>query len=238
MTTDNTANNETVEERLATLEERIDELEEENQRKDEKIDELEEELENRPTIEYDESDPLGTLEIDGIPLGRVIKSKASDSDVEYVEEEVEEIKSDLEGGSPTAKGGGSTAESDVSAEELTEVEKLAAAGDPDDLTDIVEKQRAITLFKNLTSWGRKAPKGYVLTASDNPKKLLEADRDENLCWKQYNRAARRLESMSEGAVTFVSPDKKGKRLILHESSDVYDRSTNGTLSVSTVEVPG
>jgi hypothetical protein len=56
--------------------------------------------------------------------------------------------------------------------------------------------------------------------------------DESLCWKQYYRAAEALESLSEGAVTFVNSDRHGKMLILHEKSEVYDRMLNGTLTMS------
>ncbi|WP_133305068.1 hypothetical protein [Halonotius pteroides] len=52
------------------------------------------------------------------------------------------------------------------------------------------------------------PKGYCLRPKDNPKQLLEADRDENLAWKQYYRAAEALEGLSEGAVTFFDSDTR------------------------------
>lgn len=234
MTTDNTAIEEIVESKVEEIiEVKVEEVVEE--KLEEIVDEkIEEKLESHPTIEYDECDPLGTLKIDGAPLGRVLKGKVSASDVEYVEKEVEELKSDLEGGSPTAKGGGSTAESDVPVEDLTTMEKLATAGDPDEIADTPRIQRAITIFKNLTSWGRKVPKGYTITADDKPLKLLEAERDENLSWNLYYRAAKKLESLTEGAITFVHPDGKGKRLILHKDSDVYDRVTSGSLTVSSV----
>jgi hypothetical protein len=66
--------------------------------------------------------------------------------------------------------------------------------------------------------------------------LLAAARDESLCWKQYYRAAQTLESLSKGAITFFDSDRHGKMLVLHEQSELHDRVTNGTLSMSSAGV--
>jgi hypothetical protein len=55
--------------------------------------------------------------------------------------------------------------------------------------------------------------------------LLEAAYDESLAWTQYYRAAEALERVSKGAVTFFDPQKHGKTVVLHEGSDVHDRSS-------------
>jgi hypothetical protein len=68
--------------------------------------------------------------------------------------------------------------------------------------------------------------------------LLEADRDESLCRRQWYRACETLEKLSEGAVTFFDSDRHGKMICLHEQSEAYERVVNGALSPSSVEVEG
>jgi hypothetical protein len=111
---------------------------------------------------------------------------------------------------------------------------LSRADDVDTVTDSASVKRAVSLFESLPDWGQKAPKGIVLRPDDNPLSLLEADRDESLCWKQYYRAAQTLERLSKGAITFFDSDRHGKVLVLHEQSELHDRVTSGTLSPSSV----
>jgi len=129
---------------------------------------------------------------------------------------------------PTPEAGQTT----VQPSELTPVEQLARADDLDAVTDSASVRRAVTLFKNLDEWGRRAPKGITLKPSDNPLSLLVAACDESLCWKQWYRCAETLESLSEGAVTFFDSDRHGKMVCLHEQSEVFDRVTSGELSPS------
>ncbi len=115
---------------------------------------------------------------------------------------------------------------------MTPIEQLSRADSIEEVTDSPSVRRAVSLFKNVIDWGSRTPKGIVLKSSDSPLNLLSADMDESLCWKQYYRAAEALESLSEGAFTFVNSSKHGKMLVLHEHSDTYQRLMNGTLSVS------
>jgi len=122
------------------------------------------------------------------------------------------------------------------ADSLTPVEQLSTAeDDADQITDSASAQRAVSLFENLPEWGTKTPKGIVLKPADNPLSLLEADRDESLCWKQYYRASKALERLSKGSITFVESDRHGKMLILHEQSEMYDRIKSGSLTTSSAE---
>lgn len=120
--------------------------------------------------------------------------------------------------------------------DVTPVERLSQADNVTEVTDSASVERAVSLFRNLCDWGSKTPKGVVLRPDDNPRRLLEADRDEDLAWKQYYRAAQALERLSQGAVTFFDSDRHGKMLVLHEQSDVYSRVVDGSLTVSSVEV--
>jgi flagellar biosynthesis GTPase FlhF len=131
-----------------------------------------------------------------------------------------------------------TAETTEQGIESTPIEQLSQSDDVEEVTDSASVKRAVSLFENLRDWGQKAPKGIVLRPADNPLSLLEADRDESLCWKQYYRAAQTLERLSRGAVTFFDSDRHGKMLVLHEQSELHDRVTDGPLSMSSVGAEG
>jgi uncharacterized coiled-coil protein SlyX len=146
----------------------------------------------------------------------------------------ESLEGDSDGITPTPSDGQNT----IQEHDLTPVEQISHADNIDEVIDSPSVKRAVSLFKNISEWGLRTPKGIVLKSSDNPLSLLSADMDESLCWKQYYRAAEALESLSEGAVTFVNSDRHGKMLILHEQSEVYDRMLNGVLSVSSVGAEG
>lgn len=209
---------------IDTLESENDALREENAELNDRVDELEE----QPDVEItDDNDPVGSLEIDNAPIGKVLTAKADKSDVEWCEEEIEELSTE-----------DTTTDTPGTMDDLTPVEQLARAGDPDDVTESQSVKRAVSLFQNIAEWGSKTPKGYVLRPQDNPVALLEADRDESLSWKQYYRAAETLEQLSKGSITFFDSDKHGKMLVLHERSDAFDRVQNGSLTPSSVGVTG
>jgi hypothetical protein len=185
----------------------------------EEVGELADTVDQQPEIEVeDEDDPLGSVTVDGAPLGRAIKSKPSRTDVEDMIEDV----------TPTPDSGETTRQE----HDTTPIERLAIADDVENVTDSVSVERAVSLFRNLPNWGVKTPKGICLRPKDNPLQLLETDRDESLAWKQYYRAAKVLERLSKGAVTFFDSDRHGKMIVLHGQSDVYERVVNGRLTPS------
>lgn len=221
------------------LQEENEQLREENQELTEQVTQLEarvDELEAQPTVSIaDESDPIGSLEIGAAPVGRVLTAKASKSDVEWVEEEIEALEADGTGSNSTH----ATADPTGEPAELTHIEKIsrAAGEDISSVTDSVDARRAIALWRNLTDWAKKTPKGYCLRPADNPKQLLEADQDESLAWKQYYRAAEALEGLSEGAVKFCHSDRHGKMLVLYEQSAAFDR-VQSSLTASSARAEG
>jgi hypothetical protein len=183
------------------------------------VDQLRDAVDDQPEVDVeDDGDPLGSVTIDGAPIGRALKSKPSRTDV----------KGMIEDTTPTPNDGETTIQED----DTTPVERLAVADDVEEVTDSVSVERAVSLFRNLPNWGAKTPKGICLRPKDNPLELLEADRDESLAWKQYYRAAKVLERLSKGAVTFFDSDRHGKMIVLHEQSDVYERVVNGGLTPS------
>ena len=143
-----------------------------------------------------------------------------------VEARLEDVEAVAQPQGPSVEDGGP----DGSPDEVTPIERLVHVDD--DAIDSPSAQRAVALFRNLSSWGTRTPKGYVLKPADNPLRLLEADRNESLAWKQYYRAAESLERLSQGAVTFFDSDKHGKMLVLHEQSETYDRVRSGSLTTS------
>lgn len=132
----------------------------------------------------------------------------------------------------------SSGETTIQPDDLTPIEQLAGDTNIEEVTNSPTVRRAVSLFSNLPDWGSKTPRGIVLKPADNPLRLLEADRDESLAWKQYYRAAEALERLSHGSVTFVDHDRHGKMIVLHSQSEAFGRITSGALSASSVEAEG
>ena len=224
--------NEELQDRVTELEDDKEQLQEANEDLRERV----EALEDQPDIEIDdENDPIATLTIGNAPVGHVLTAKADKSDVEWCEEELEDLQADNTGSNPTPEAGEPTGHP----AELTHIEKIsrAAGDDISSVTDSVDARRAIALWRNLVQWGKKTPKGYCLRPADNPVSLLEADQDEDLCWKQYYRACEALEGLSEGAVTFCHSDRHGKMLVLHEQSEACERA-KASLTPSSARAEG
>ena len=186
----------------------------------ERVDQLESKVEDN-TDQIDEERERRSAEIEGCH-----------NRISEVENTVEEA--DINDENPTPEGPTTTIQPD----DLTPIEQLSQADDIDEVTDSQSVRRAVSLFKNLSDWGSRTPKGIVLKPADNPLKLLEADQDESLCWKQYYRAAEALERLSEGSVTFFDSDRHGKMICLHEQSEAFDRVANGELTPSSVGAKG
>lgn len=206
---------EIVAELEATVREQAETIEEQGEKIDqqaERIDELETELE-------------AERDMRGKQVGETRK------DVAELRDTVE--GADLTGTDPSPQ----TEETAVQKPE-TPIERLSRADDIGEVTDSPSVERAVSLFQNLPDWGSETPKGLVLKPADNPLRLLEADRDESLAWKQYYRAAEALERLSHGAVTFFDSDRHGKMLCLHEQSETYERVQSGLLTPSSVEAEG
>jgi uncharacterized coiled-coil protein SlyX len=208
--------------RVEELEQRVDEQQDTIDTQQDTIDTQQETIESQ----QDEIDELRS-ELKEHQERSVRKIAETMKDVNQLQESLEGDSSDV---SPTPNDG----QTAVQEHELTPIEQISRADDSnlDEVIDSPSVRRAVSLFKNISDWGNRTPKGIVLKSSDNPLSLLSADMDESLCWKQYYRAASALEGLSEGALTFINSDRHGKMLILHEKSEVYDRMLNGTLSVS------
>ena len=188
------------------------------------IDELSERVDQLESKVQDNTD-----QIDQEQQRRSAEIEGCHNRISEVENTVEETNINQE--NPTPEGPTTT----LQPNELTPIEQLSQADDVSEVTDSPTVERAVSLFKNLSEWGSRTPKGIVLKPADNPLKLLEADRDESLAWKQYYRAAEALEQLSQGSVTFFDSDRHGKMICLHEQSEAFDRVANGGLTPSSVE---
>jgi len=219
-----TTGSEWLSKKVSELISRVEELEQRSDRQQSTIDDQQETIQNQQETIDDQQNEIQELRQElkehQERSGRKIAETKKD-----LNQLQESVCSDV---SPTPSDGGNT----IQEHELTPVEQVSRVENVDDVTDSPSVRRAISLFKNIADWGSRTPKGIVLKSSDNPLSLLSADMDESLCWKQYYRSAEVLESLSEGAVTFVSDSRHGKMLILHEKSEVYQRIMNGTTSSS------
>jgi len=220
-----------LETEINELQSTVQHLVEKDKSKDKIIDELQSKVADQSETIENQSETIEDLEarVDELESDRETDRKARAEDRKRLSD-VESTIEEADFGSDTPGVSGDNAP--IQTGDLTPIEQIARSGDVDDITSSASIQRAVSIFKNLKKWGRKTPKGIVLRPADKPLSLLEADRDEDLAWKQYYRAVKQIEKLSKGAATFFDSDRHGKTLVLHQQSDVYDRVTSGTLTPS------
>jgi hypothetical protein len=209
--------------RLVELEEKVDRQQQTIDEQSSRIDEQSSRIDEQSSRIDELENKVAQLKEDKDRAARQIAE--TKADVHDVQQSVEALS---DGETPTPNDG----QTGIQQHELTPIEQIAQSDDVDAITDSPSVRRAVSIFRNIADWGSRTPKGLVLKSSDNPLSLLSAARDSSLCWKQFYRAAECLESLSEGAVTFVDSDRHGKMLILHEHSETYQRMMNGAVSSS------
>jgi archaellum component FlaC len=211
---------------VGDLQDQIDDLKDDKQQLESKVTELESRLaDTESTVESQTADVatdggvsappiewrggcknIENLWIDNIPVGNAIQ-KARDR--------VDEVKNDVE----SLNNGDAAVESDPEDrvdDDWTPVERIAALGE--DLADSASDKRAVTIFQNLASWGKKTPKGLVIrTGKDKLKTHLNAARpdDDVSSWKQVYRACEALEDLSDGYISFR--EVKGSKALVVEA---------------------
>lgn len=84
---------------ISQMEDRLDEAET-------RIRQLENELDQRPVVEFEDPTDPKTLKIDGLPIGKIIASKATTSELETTNEMVDELWEWKESGQQSSGGGG------------------------------------------------------------------------------------------------------------------------------------
>jgi len=216
---------------MSNLEQHVDELQstvqhlvKKDKSKDKIIEELQSKVADQSEMIVDQSETIEDLEskVDELESDRELDRRERAEDRKRLSKVEDTIEEDNFGDDTQG----------VATDDLTPIEQIALSNDVEGITSSASIQRAVSIFKNLKKWGKKTPKGIVLRPADKPLSLLEADRDEDLAWKQYYRAVKQIEKLSKGAATFFDSDRHGKMLVLHAQSDVYDRVTGGTLTPS------
>jgi outer membrane murein-binding lipoprotein Lpp len=188
---------------LETLRAEVDALREENKRLHEELEDVRaNECECADRIEWrDDGQQIESLWIDGVPIGNAIAKR---------KEEIEQLEADVE----EAISEETLADSSESIDdEWTIAEKAIAIG-PDEFLDSASEKRAVTILENYSGWSSTAQAGRVIrTRSDKLRKLLGAERGENLAWKQVYRACEKLEILTD---EYVEWDNEQKILVLSE----------------------
>jgi hypothetical protein len=121
-------------------------------------------VEEQPEIDVeDEGDPLGSVSINGAPLGRALKSKASHGDVEErVEDAIAEIDATESGSgdaTPTPRAGENRVQ--------TPLERVCALPEhsvTDNLTRNQERARFVA--QGVRDYGRRVPAGIGIRSSE------------------------------------------------------------------------
>jgi len=182
----------------------VEQLQEEIEEKDEKIEDLEErvddveqQLEERATVRWDSADERdATIEsTDGTvyPLGRAIKTKITERDLqEHVDEVLENYAPDVD--------------AEEENEDLLPIQQLARL--PEDvaetqLNNAAHKNtyRARNVWKDIGDYGAKTPKGLVLRSGEM-RRVLSALEDDGtrIESKTVHRVMTRIEEYSAGVV--------------------------------------
>lgn len=145
-------------------------------------------------IEFRGDRDMDNIWIGDFPIGKLVES--NNTRVKSVASEVEEIRD-----------GGGTVEADPEdrvSDDYTPVERIVALGE--DLAESASDKRAVTIFENLSDWGKKTPNGKLIirTGKDKLKTHLDAARpdDDVASWKQVHRACEALEDLSDGYISF------------------------------------
>lgn len=119
-------------------------------------------LEDQPTIEVDDRDPIGSLRVDGAPVGRAIKSKPGESDLEA---RLDDLRADLEAANPTPDADKS-ASTDLYQPE-TPIEQVVAMPEEmatDQLT--ANQDRARFVATDVRDYAESVPAGWAISSTD------------------------------------------------------------------------
>jgi regulator of replication initiation timing len=162
---------EEIETNTESLESQVEELEAENETLKEqltdraaKTDQLREritQLEAQPSVTIaDESDPIGSLQIAGAPVGRAISSKPGETEL-YQELDALRKELDTDPDDPSGTQSEPTIETETPLEEIVALPQRVV---DDQLT--ANQRRARFVATDLTEYATKTPAGWVLTPKD------------------------------------------------------------------------
>ncbi|MFC4990592.1 hypothetical protein [Saliphagus infecundisoli] len=183
---------------------RISDLEEENQQLRERDAEQDERINDLEEATDEQSEEIHLLRREAQELRKELATyrEENEKDKASIRQRVNEIEEDQ-----------SNSDSDSAHnEDLTPIERISLLGAEDTGLHVTQSvERAVTIYENFDQWAHRTPKGLVL--KDGLRTLLQTARDETLAWKQVNRAANALEELSKGAIEFKKHRRHGNILV-------------------------
>ena len=209
-----------VVEEVGELTDTVGELRAEVDELREDVDGVTETIEEQPEIDIeDEGDPLGSVTIDGAPLGRAVTSKASHTDVEErVEDAIAEIDA-TEGGS---EGATPTPEAEQSRTQ-TPLEQVCALPEhsvTDNLT--ANQERARFVAEGIKDYGRRVPAGIGIRSSEI-RRVLSASEESTIHTQTVARVMDFLTELGDDDVQ-LKTTRSGERTVVF-NEEIVDRIT-------------
>ena len=202
-----------VVEEVGELADTVDEVQED-------VDDVTETVDQQPEIDVeDEGDPLGSVTIDGAPLGRALKSKASHGDVEErVEDAIAKIDA-TEGGSEDATPTPRAGEKGVQTP-LERVCGLPEHSVADNLTSNQERARFVA--QGIRDYGRRVPAGIGIRSSEI-RRVLSASEESTI---HTQTVARVMDFLCElgGDDVQLKTTRSGERTVVFDE-EIVDRIT-------------
>ena len=209
----------TLEEENANLREENDNLHEEkeqlrqqNEQLQERVDGLEDrigDLEDQPDVDIDGTD-YESLTVNGVPIGRIIASKAPRGDLK---DEIEDLEARLSGENPTPEA--EKTPSSQGAEPETPLERIVAL--PEELVEqelTENQQRARFIAKDIREYASKAPAGRVIKAATMGRVLKAAF--DTAHTETINRVREFLDELGQDDVKLV--DRDNSKIIVFDES--------------------
>lgn len=202
-----------VVEEVGELAETVDELRED-------VDDVTETVEEQPEIDVgDDNDPIGSLRVDGAPLGRAVTSKASHTDVEErVEDAIAEIDA-TEGGSgdATPTPGAEQSRTQTPLERVCALPEHSVA---DNLTSNQERARFVA--QGIHDYGRRVPAGIGIRSSEI-RRVLSASEESAIHTQTVSRVMDFLDELGGDDVR-IKTTRSGERTVVF-TEEIVERIT-------------
>lgn len=180
------------------------------------VDDVTETVAERPTVTVeDDNDPIGSVQVDGAPLGRAVKSKASHTDVEErVEEAIDEID-------PTEGGSGDTTSTPESGQIRVQTPLERVCGLPehvagDNLT--ANQERARFVAQGIKDYGRRVPAGIGIRSSE-VRRVLRASEESTIHTQTVSRVMDFLSELGGDDVR-LKTTRSGERTVVFDEEIV------------------
>ncbi|GAA0451826.1 hypothetical protein GCM10008985_04380 [Halococcus dombrowskii] len=199
-------------ERIVALEERVSELEADQERHREELHAVARENHELRSSHERLEERVDDTEIEHNELQSELE-RAEASRGHIIEDivDVEEQLTDMEV-KPVEPDNGNNAKTSQQHTDMAPIERISVMDTDETGIDVTPSiERAVSIFEHWEEWSDKTPKGRVL--KDDLKTLLRTATGEGLAWRQVYRAAEALEELSKGHIEFIDHSRHGKMLI-------------------------